>query len=139
MVFTNEKNSDVKNKLQRLQMINAETNCCPSIGSYDFEDTYSDSVSETHQLLSAQFFKQIDVLRKSCNNFQGIHSHLSSLICKNDFKGRHDLMSLVQMMEHLVPSYSLDLLTTIVIGIGKQNTDCSCQKVRQLDIFKLLN
>lgn len=80
----------------------------------------------------------MEVLRKSCNNFIGIQKKLSEAICNKDFERHAELIQLIQMLEILVPSYSLDLLATIIIAVGKPQ-DCVCKKVKELDIFKMLN
>jgi hypothetical protein len=44
------------------------------------------------------------------------------------------------MLEYLLPSYSLDLLTAVVIATGNVH-DCSlmaCKRVSTIDLFKLL-
>ena len=66
--------------------------------------------------LSAEFFEQIGILRSSCNDFEGLQKKLSILM--SDSSSEKDLLSLVNMFEYIVPSYSLDLLTLIMIAAG---------------------
>ena len=100
------------------------------------------------QYLSNDFFDQINLLRNSCNDFEGIQAKLSSIMRENESS---DLSSLINMLEYMVPSHSLDMLTLIIIAAGNtdegycaiaygkvQKTTAACQKVRDLDIFSLL-
>ena len=68
-----------------------------------------------------------------------------------DSQNEPDLLSLVNMLEYIVPSHSLDLLTLIMIAAGNleesncalaigsdQKSHAACKKVRNLEIFNLL-
>lgn len=62
-----------------------------------------------------------------------------------------DLNELINMLEYMVPSHSLDMLTLIIIAAGNteegycaiaygkvEKMTAACQKVRDLDIFSLV-
>lgn len=56
-------------------------------------------------------------MRGSCNDFDGIQKKLNELL-KSDFKNNKNLKDLITLHEYMVPSYSLDLLTLIIIAAG---------------------
>ena len=56
------------------------------------------------------------------------------MIGKPEYK---ELDKLITMLEYLVPSYSLDILTTVIIAAGRKE-ESTCKRVRELDIFRLL-
>ena len=71
-------------------------------------------------ILSHEFFKQIEILRRSCNDYEGLQKKLSHLM-NNNSDIKNDLTELIKMLEYMVPSYSLDLLTVIIIAAGNIN------------------
>ena len=84
--------------------------------------------------LSNDFYNQIDLLRKSCNDYDGLKAKISKIIGKDED-------DLVQMFEYMVPGYSLDIITLVIIAIGAQEYSSQrlvCQKVYELEVFKLL-
>ena len=84
--------------------------------------------------LSHEFYKQIETLRRSCNDYDGLMAKISKIIGKDE-------EDLVNMFEYMVPGHSLDILTLVIQAIGAQ--ECSsqrlvCEKVVELEVFKLL-
>ena len=61
--------------------------------------------------LSEQFYSQLNILRKSCNDFEGIQKKLSDLLNEEN----KNVIELITLMEFMNPSFSLDLMTLIVI------------------------
>jgi hypothetical protein len=85
-----------------------------------------------NQTLSLSFFRQIDMLRNSCNDFEGIQKKLSALMVS---QGPHnkDIMQLTTMLEYLAPSYSLDILTILIISLRDHGN--ACKQTLSLDLF----
>ena len=84
--------------------------------------------------LSNVFYEQIELLRKSCNDYDGLKAKISKIIGNEED-------DLVHMFEYMVPGYSLDILTLVILAIGAQecsSQDLVCKKVHGLEVFKLL-
>jgi hypothetical protein len=90
----------------------------------------------SNRTLRATFFSQLELLRKSCNDFEGLQKNITALL-RQDYKEKKDLIELITLLEYLTPSYSLDFLTLIIIAAGMPDQG-SCTKINELDIFKLL-
>jgi hypothetical protein len=66
-------------------------------------------------------------------------------------KKNEDVHDLINLLEYMVPSYGLDMLTLIIIAAGnineancavaygqEQKSHSACNRVRNLDIFNLI-
>lgn len=78
----------------------------------------------SNQTMADAFFQEISILRKSCNDFEGIQKKLAVLLNKDSSQ---DLKDLLTMIEFSIPSYSLDILTTVILASGNANHDKKCQ------------
>jgi hypothetical protein len=76
MVFGNEKNGfgAISSQVARIKNLSKEDQFCPALSCGDYETPFTASTNEGNSghALNSAFFNQIDVLRKSCNDFQGI-------------------------------------------------------------------
>ena len=109
------------------------------ISNLNYNDTKELKIDELQQkfigTLSEQFYSQIDILRKSCNYFGGIQKKLTVILNEKENK---DILELITLLEFMNPSFSLDLLTLIVICSTIQEDHQQCKKLDKMDIFKLL-
>ena len=90
----------------------------------------------SNQTLCNTFFSQLELLRRSCNDFEGLQKNIAAVL-QEDQAEKRDLIELITLLEYLTPSHSLDLLTLIIIAAGLPEQG-GCAKLKQLDIFKLL-
>jgi hypothetical protein len=85
---------------------------------YDSSASTNSSCEVHGQYLSDEFFDQITLLRNSCNDFEGIQNKLSTIMMQ---ESNQDLAELINMLEYMVPSHSLDMLALIIIAAGNTN------------------
>lgn len=83
-------------------------------------------------LLSRAFFDELDILRSQCNEFTAVRTKLEASIGDAQLKG------VVDMVEFLVPGFSLDLLTLIIVAVIQHEGRGLCCQVSRLRVFNLL-
>ena len=61
--------------------------------------------------LSRAFFDELDILRSQCNEFNAVRNKLQASLGNKQLKG------VVNLVEFLVPGFSLDILTLIIVAV----------------------
>ena len=92
--------------------MNNNTNPEPNVAEIEVLTQLSRSANQT---LRAAFFSQLELLRQSCNDFDGLQKNIAALL-QQDYKEKKNLIELITLLEYLTPSYSLDFLTIIIIA-----------------------
>jgi hypothetical protein len=93
-------------------MNNNNSNPEPNVAEIEVLTQLSRSANQT---LRATFFSQLELLRQSCNDFEGLQKNITALL-QQDYEEKKDLVELITLLEYLTPSYSLDFLTIIIIA-----------------------
>jgi hypothetical protein len=92
--------------------MNNNSNPEPNVAEIEVLTQLSRSANQT---LRATFFSQLELLRQSCNDFEGLQKNITALL-QQDYEEKKDLVELITLLEYLTPSYSLDFLTIIIIA-----------------------